>query len=230
MTTTTTSIEAPAWWVETERLMSVFDPSFSHRPAQARAAVHIDVAIRSRTHAALDLPTGSGKSLLALAAAEHATGRTVISTATKALQNQIRDKDEPALRAAGIITKDVVILEGRGNFACLNRAVHELDKVQAAAKKIIRMVTKHLRANPELARRDQIPVAIPDWIWSRICSDSDACEVLECRSTGGCAYSRVRDRARLADIVVVNHSLLLADATIKAGSAVNWGKRPPGGS
>lgn len=227
MTTITTSVSAPDWWLETERLMSLADPSFAHRPAQARAATVFDSALRSRTHAALDLPTGSGKSLLALAAAEHATGRTVISTATKALQSQIRDKDEPNLRAAGVLTKEVVILEGRGNFACLNRAVHEIDKLQPASKKIVRMVTKHLRANPGEARRDQIPVAIPDHLWVRICSDTDACDILDCRISSTCAYTKVRDHARIAEIVVVNHSLLLADAQIKGGSAVNWGLKTP---
>lgn len=220
MTTTT----IPSWWIETERLMSAADPSFAHRPQQAAAARVLDRAFRSRTHAALDLPTGSGKTLLALAAAEQAKGRTVISTATKALQNQIRDIDEPTLRAAGVLTRSVVILEGRSNFVCLNRAIHEKDRIQVAAKKTVAAVIKHLRKHPDAARRDQIPVAIQDWVWARICSDSDACDALDCSNGAACAYTVIREAARSAAIVVVNHSLLLADATIKGGRGINWGK------
>jgi len=216
----------PTWWEITEKQMSAADPSFKHRPQQAQAASILDAAIRSRTHVALDLPTGSGKSVLALAAAEQAAGRTVISTATRALQSQLRDKDIPALQAAGVLTRSIVVLEGRSRYACYNRAIRELDKAQPASKKIIRSVLKHLRSRPEEARQDQIPVGIPEWVWSRICSDSDACGVQDCRKTSTCAYTVARDLARVADIVIVSHALLLADASIKDG-ALDWGKRSP---
>jgi ATP-dependent DNA helicase DinG len=223
---TTTYPTPPEWWTDAESLVAASDPSFAHRPPQAEAARLIAEAFRSRTHTAIDAPVGLGKSMAALTAAENATGRTVISTATKALQNQMRDTDIPFLQAVGVLTREVVVLEGRNNFACLNRAVHELDRANPAAKKTIKAVIKHLRKAPEAARRDQIPVAIPDWLWSRLSSDSDVCGVLMCKNTSTCAYEKIRNHARSADIVIVNHHVLLADASIKGGDAASWGLRP----
>lgn len=218
--------EPPIWWADAESLVGTVDPSFSSRPPQAEAARLIGHAFATKTHAAIDAPVGLGKSMACLVAAENATGRSVISTATRALQEQLRSIDVPALQDAGVLTRTVVVLDGRSRWACKNRATHELDRISKPGKKVIRAVLKHLKANPEAARREDIPVAIPDWVWSRICSDTDACGVLDCKNGGACAYTVQRNAARMADIVIVNHHVLLADAAIKAGDLVSWGRRP----
>jgi ATP-dependent DNA helicase DinG len=219
--------DPPVWWSDAESLVAASDPSFASRAPQAEAARLIGEAFTTKTHAAIDAPVGLGKSMACLVAAENAKGRTVISTATRALQEQLRSIDIPALQDAGVLTRSVVVLDGRSRWACQARAVHELDRISKPGQKVIREVLKHLRANPEEARREDIPVAIPDWVWSRICSDTDACGVLGCKDGGtACAYTRQRNAARAADIVIVNHHVLLADAAIKAGDPVSWGLRP----
>ena len=71
-------------------------------------------------------------------------------------------------------------------------------------------------------------MAIPEWVWTTICSDADACAAMNCgtlKSTS-CAYTTVRNMARSVPIVITNHSLLLADAALKGGSLVSSGRRP----
>lgn len=211
---TTTTIPLPDFWDSFSTILSESSPSFAPRAPQAAAARLIRAAL-GRTHAAVDAPTGVGKAYAVLAAAHDRPGRTVISTATRALQAQLADRDIPALQAAGAIHRSVAVLEGRSHFRCSNRARAALRHCQPAAREHIEAILAQ-----SADRRDRMDIAVPDWAWAMVCSDSDACRALNCHRVGGCAYTDLRDLARRADIVVVNHHVLLADAALK--SAADW--------
>jgi len=218
----------PRFWRDTEVALADAYPWFKPRAQQATLTAHMWDVLQRRSHGAVEAKTGTGKSISCLMVAEALPGRVVISTATRALQSQYRDVDIPMLQSAGLLTKDVVILDGRGRWLCVARAKKELaGELQAEGKRILKRLLKALDKDPsQRLVRDLLPVGVPDWLWTRISSDPDACQALGC-APGSCAYLTERDRARSAGIVIVNHSLLLADASLKAGSAVAWGRRSP---
>src|SRR4029079_9559766 len=119
------------------------------------------------------------------------------STATRALQAQYRDVDVPRLEEAGLLKKQVVVLGGRGRWLCRRRAEKELNgDLQAEGKRILKKLFKELDKDPSRKLvRDLLPVGVPDWLWTRISSDPDACRTLSC-APGNCAYLTEREFAR----------------------------------
>jgi len=216
----------PRFWRDTEVALTEKYSWFKPREQQASLVAHMWDVLSRRAHGAIEAPTGTGKSAAALMVAEALPDRVVISTATRALQAQYRDVDVPRLEEAGLLKKHVVVLDGRGRWLCRRRAEKELNgELQAEGKRILKKLFKELDKSPDTKLvRDLLPVGVPDWLWTRIQSDPDACRTLSC-APGTCAYLTEREFARSAGIVIVNHSLLLADAAIKAGGAVAWGRK-----
>jgi ATP-dependent DNA helicase DinG len=220
----------PRYWMDVEAVLAAEVPGFKHRPQQAELVGLMWDAFQTRTTAAVEAPTGTGKSWAALMVAEATSERVVISTATRALQAQYRDKDVPTLQKLGLLTRSVVVLEGRQNYICWNRLNREANSsdVNPGARRILKSLQK-LGAQPRdtrPGRRDELGVGVPDWLWERVRSDSDACSAMNCDSVN-CPYTASRAAARSAGIVIVNHYILLADAAIKNGSGVSWGRRSP---
>ena len=214
----------PQFWTAAETILQTKIPTFTPRPQQAQLATLMWEAATNRTHAAIEAPTGSGKTYAALIVADQLTNRTIISTATRALQAQIKNTDIPTLRNIGLLNQDTIVLEGRQNYACRQRLTKETTIVNATAKKTLKKVAKELDNTD--GHRDTLTTPIPDWLWERIRSDSDACRANHCNPQN-CAYLTLRAQARTAGIVIVNHNVLLADALIKRKNAVAWGKRTP---
>jgi ATP-dependent DNA helicase DinG len=212
----------PKWWDEAVAVLGR-DPSFIRRESQDRTVEILADAFAARRHAAVEAPTGTGKAIGSLLVAEHNVYRTVISTATRALQEQIRTVDVPRLQGVGLLSGEVVVLQGRARYACGNRLDLALGERGGSGVRHLRALRKALQGSSGL--REDLP-PVPDLVWAKVCSDADACRGLGCTG-GSCAYTAVRDAARAADLVVVNHHVLLADAAIKAGSAVSWGRRSP---
>ena len=220
MTTTT-----PAFFTDAEAVLAGQMPGYAPRAQQAELAGLMWDAFRGRRHTAIEARVGTGKSIVALLVADQLAGRTVISTATRALQSQYGSSDIPALRRMGLLGQDAVVLDGRRNHACRARAASEALVVNPAARKVLRAVLAELDGDADHdGSRDALATPVPDWLWDRVCSDADSCRAAGCHP-GSCGYLALRDRARAAGIVVVNHHVLLADAMIKGRSGVAWGRR-----
>ncbi|HXF45648.1 MAG TPA: ATP-dependent DNA helicase, partial [Burkholderiaceae bacterium] len=162
--------------------------------------------------------TGTGKTFAYLVPALLAGGKVLVSTGTKALQDQVFRKDLAAVRRALALPLDVALLKGRQNYVCL----HRLARAQSEGQFASRQDVAHLRAVARFARvsasgdrseLDEVPEQAP--IWAAVTSTRENCLGQECAHFDECFVYRARRAAQAADVVVVNHHLFFADLAMK---------------
>ncbi len=171
---------------------------------------------------AVEAGTGTGKSLAylipTLARALRRGERVVVSTNTHTLQEQLMQKDLPALRQWLPWDFEACILKGRPNYVSLRRWRRFLAEPCADEEelrfKLKVMVWLHQtqtgdRSELRLQGREEVH-------WARIASDPLDCVGVHCTAED-CYVHRARAEAEAADLVVVNHALLLADAAQGGG-------------
>ena len=210
-------------------LLSRTLPEFERRPQQAEMMKAVAGAFNSGSHLMVEAGTGVGKSLAyLLPAITHSVSngsRVVVSTNTINLQEQLLNKDIPALREAlednGVIPRgqlQVAPLKGRANYLCLRRW-GLLARGEEPTAEDARLLAKTLvwlqdtctgdRGEINLSGRD-VPA------WGRVsAADKGRCPGM--RGEGPCFLRSARDRAEAAHVVVVNHALLLSDLAMGGG-------------
>jgi len=185
---------------------------FSPRPGQLAMAEHVQAAMENRETALFEAGTGTGKTYAYLVPAllNEASGPVVISTYTKNLQDQLMRDDLPKLQAALNTAKKAALLKGRRNYLCnrrfgqfLTRSKLSPDAAMVALKIIIWLEQGSTGDLEQLNMSHQ-----GEHFLRAISADSPACR-LECTAATGCPYQRARQRASQADILVVNHALLV---------------------
>ena len=196
---------------------------FEHRPQQEQMLASVTKAMYHNQHLVVEGGTGVGKSMsYLLPAALFAISkgqRVVISTNTINLQEQLMNKDIPALtevlEQSGMVEPAVLkaaLLKGRTNYLCLRRWNHlarndspTIDDARLLSKTSVWMQTTQSgdRAEINLAGRDA-------GSWSHISAgEKGFCPGL--RDGTPCFLRAARERAEQAHIIVVNHALLLSD-------------------
>jgi ATP-dependent DNA helicase DinG len=203
---------------------------YDYRPQQLGFARAVQKTFGERGVLLADAPTGTGKSAAYLApamldAASSSGGRVVVSTATLALQAQLLSEDLPPMRAAaadlmGYPEEEGItyaVLKGRSNFLCVRR--HQ-DTLRAGTILDTDLISNLdlWATETETGDREDLPFRLPVGPWMEIASDGEDCSPRLCTFREGCFYYAHRDRAGEADLVVVNHSLLLANAA--SGGAI----------
>lgn len=188
---------------------------FNSRPQQTAMAARVAHAMAAGEDLVAEAATGVGKTFAYLVPAALSGRRVVVSTATRHLQDRIFDRDLPTtLRALGV-PADIALLKGRANYLCREW----LDQ----------------RAKQGELHEDALPLAeISEWaartrtgdiaeftglddgspLWRELTSTTETCIGKTCPQFDNCFVERARRRAARADIVVVNHYLLLADMMI----------------
>jgi len=192
---------------------------FAPRPEQVAMAEAVDAAIRAGHNLVVEAGTGTGKTLAYLVPALLSGHRILISTGTKTLQDQLYHRDLPVIGKALGRPMEVRLLKGRANYLCLYR----LDVVRGDAggsdDARIGRALPQLQEWADRTRTGDIAeiTAIPeDWpLWSRVTSTVDNCLGSRCAWFEDCHVFAARQGAREADLVVVNHHLLMADLTMK---------------
>jgi ATP-dependent DNA helicase DinG len=193
-------------------------PSFEPRPDQAKMLEAVATAFEQRRDLLVEAGTGTGKTLAYLLPILATGRRAVISTATRQLQEQIVRHDLPtALLAAGTMAK-IAVLKGRSNYLCHERVERTLGGRIARRERIdarLDRVAVALRTSPDgdIARLEGLADADP--IWPDVTSTSDNCLGSDCPFVRECFVLRARRRALEADVVVVNHHVLLADYALR---------------
>jgi ATP-dependent DNA helicase DinG len=144
------------------------------------------------------------------------SGKTaIISTANKALQEQLFYKDIPFVQRS-IQQFDAALVKGVGNYVCLDRLEEVRTGILDAAQgQEVRRVVDTIQDPSDTFDGDfeTLPVQISSALRSRIGGDSDQCAWSKCQYFGECYIRRMRERAQQAQVIVVNHTLLLLDAT-----------------
>lgn len=181
-------------------------PGYEARPQQLELAHLIERAFSTQTTGIFEAGTGTGKSLAALIPALLSGKKVVVSTNTISLQEQYINKDIPALKAMLPFKFEAALMKGRGNYLGLRRwEEHLID--QEMDDRLVDWV--HTTAFGDISELE----FVPHWeTWNEINSDSDDCLRNKCPNFNDCFYFEAKKRAEDADLLVVNHALLLADA------------------
>ncbi|MEH6453422.1 MAG: ATP-dependent DNA helicase [Psychromonas sp.] len=198
-------------------------PHFISRDAQVEMAEAVAETIKTKQQLVVEAETGTGKTFAYLAPAlltfdKAISEKIIISTGSKALQEQLFLKDLPLLVEATNFSGVVTLLKGRSNYLCnerLNRFMletkHKDRSLQIELVKIknwsIATKTGDIAEIKDLAEDAQI---IPS-----ITSNNDNCLGRECPSFDDCFIVKARKKAMDADLVVINHHLFFADLAVK---------------
>jgi ATP-dependent DNA helicase DinG len=210
-----------------ERVAAAFAPAgalagavagFTARDSQRELALAVFDTIAERGTLVAEAGTGTGKTFAYLVPALVAGGKVLISTGTKALQDQVFGKDLAAVRKALGLDLQVALLKGRQNYVCL----HRLARTEAEGMLASRQDVQHLRAIVQFARStdsgdraalSEVPEGAP--IWLQVTSTRENCLGQECPRFSDCFVMKARRAALAADVVVVNHHLFLADLALR---------------
>jgi ATP-dependent DNA helicase DinG len=213
-----------------EGVTSALDRS-ERREGQIEMARLVENAIADGHHLVVQAGTGTGKTLAYLVPALVSGTQLVVSTATKALQDQLADKDLPFLaehlgEQQGI-EFDWAILKGRSNYVCLQRlremsnpdqAQLELDTLAVTTQAEIKKIADWAGSSPtgDMAELDWSP---SDNAWRAISVGSDECPGADrCPLGEPCFAEQARRRAAAADVIVVNTYLYGLD--VASGGAI----------
>ncbi len=194
---------------------------FEDRPEQLRMAFAATDALNQHRIALIEAGTGTGKSLAYLVPSIlWALGnkeRLVVSTNTINLQEQLTRKDLPFLKRATNLDFEVVLVKGRSNYLCLRR-------LESASAEPGLFDTEHVGELSALrdwagqtkdGSREDLSFIPHSTLWEEVCCEADQCSRSRCPHFNVCFFHQSRRRAARADILVVNHSLLLADLALR---------------
>lgn len=178
------------------------------------------VASAMDTHDSLiaEAGTGTGKTYAYLVPAMLWGGKTIISTGTKHLQDQIFARDIPTVRRALAVPVSVAMLKGRSNYLChyyLERAQQEArfaSRHEAAQLREI-VTFAQITKSGDKAELASVPENSP--VWAQVTSTRDNCLGQECPRYKDCFVMLARKEAQQADLVVVNHHLFFADVMLR---------------
>ncbi len=192
---------------------------FAPRPEQLAMAHEVADAIVAGHHLVIEAGTGTGKTLAYLVPALLSGQQVIISTGTRTLQDQLFHRDLPMIGAALGRPVTVQLLKGRSNYLCRYR----LDSVDNAFEgQVPRYLTGEIRQLKAWAARTHTGdiaefdgIAEDSLLWPRVTSTVDNCLGSRCDRFDDCHVIAARQAAREADLVVVNHHLLMADLTMK---------------
>jgi len=192
--------------------------NFAPREAQQSMADAVEDAIHHGNILITEAGTGTGKTFAYLVPALLSGKKVVISTGTKTLQDQLFHRDIPTVRAALNVPVDIALLKGRSNYLCLHRLELAGEKSRFR-KSDLRKQLQSVRDWSIQTKTGDIaecsPVAEDAMIWSSVTANADNCLGQECSSYNECYMFKARRRAQQADILVVNHHLLLADMALR---------------
>jgi ATP-dependent DNA helicase DinG len=195
-------------------------PDYAYRPEQAVMAKAVGAALARLEPLIVEAGTGTGKTFAYLIPALLSGRSVIISTGTRTLQDQLFRRDVPMLAKALGLPAKLALLKGRTNYLCRHRL--ELATQQGALLAPERGVSRLLARvsrwaattkSGDLAELTDLPEQSP--IWPSITSTRENCLGQECPQYSRCHVIEARRNAQAADIVVVNHHLLLADLALK---------------
>lgn len=193
-------------------------PAFRPREAQQALARSVADAIDRRGTLLAEAGTGTGKTFAYLVPALLSGLKTIVSTGTRALQDQLFHRDLPRVRDALGNGLRSALLKGRANYLCLYRLEQARGEPRLTSREQIhqfqRIVAWAGRTRMgDMAELDGLPEDTP--LLPLVTSTVDNCLGNECPFWSECFLVQARQRAQAADVVVVNHHLLLADLALK---------------
>lgn len=201
-------------------------PGGERREPQRNMTVAVADAIATGRHLLVQAGTGTGKSWAYLVPAILSDKRTVVATATKALQDQLAGKDLPFLQRHLDKPFDFAVLKGRSNYVCVQRIAEisgegqlALDGLAGRASPAELATLKTWAAATATGDRAELPAEPSPQAWTAVSVSAEECPgAARCPKGDACFAEAARRRAAEADVVVVNLHLLGLD--VATGGAV----------
>ena len=198
---------------------------YEEREEQVRMMETVAEAMNGGEHLMVEAGTGTGKSMAYLLPAIYYSvrngRRVVISTNTLNLQDQLYQKDIPALQACLPVAFRTAILKGRANYLCLRRwLVLSRSPNLSPAETQLLIKTLIWLSTTESGDRSELNLSPRESdLWSRISAQVESCALSNCPQfrRGNCFVLRARRNAEGAHLLVVNHALLLSDLAASGG-------------
>lgn len=206
--------------------------SFEERPEQIEMLTSIIEAFNKQKFAFIEAGTGVGKSLAYLLPAifqcVHSDTKCVISTHTITLQEQLLQKDIPFILECLNLNLEVVLVKGMGNYLCIRKlfdlldhaSIHTIDQreelleVEEWAKETSDGSLSDIKKMPQKTS------------WDKLNCESDACSFVKCPHYKDCFFFKARKKSKDAQLLIANHSLLLADLKAQEVEASGSGILP----
>jgi ATP-dependent DNA helicase DinG len=190
---------------------------FRTREQQVEMAEAILEAVERCGVLVAEAGTGTGKTFAYLAPALLGGGKVIISTGTKTLQDQLFDRDLPAVRAALAYGTSISLLKGRANYVCLYRLKRAAEMGVRSSEEAtqLRRIERFAGVTATGDRADLADVPEDAPVWMHATSTRDNCLGQSCPDYRDCFVMRARKNALAADVVVVNHHLFFADLALR---------------
>lgn len=204
--------------IDVERIISSVMPDYESRLGQQQFVQAITDAFQAKEHGLFEVGTGTGKTFAYLLAAlfwSKVSGeKVVISTYTIQLQEQIKEKELTMLKEALPFSFQTALLKGRNHYLCLRKFEQSL--FNPGEKNYDSDLTKmqFLVWLNETESGDIEELNLPSGgreFWDKVQSDTASCLHDKCPWHSRCFYYRAKRKADQADLIVTNHSLMLAD-------------------
>lgn len=193
-------------------------PGFAPREQQTTMASAVEEAIADRQTLIAEAGTGTGKTFAYLVPALMSGKRVIVSTGTKALQDQLFHRDLPRVRSVLGARLKAALLKGRANYLCLYRMEQaHRDGRFASREQVAQIQTIRAWASRTVSGDKAELVEIPEDspLWPQVTSSTENCIGSDCPNFAECHVVKARQAAQEADIVIVNHHLLFADLAIR---------------
>ncbi|MGX2970304.1 ATP-dependent DNA helicase [Ursidibacter sp. B-7004-1] len=210
-----------------EKINDAFSPNgrlssniqgFRPRQAQLEMAQAVGRAVKFASSAVIEAGTGTGKTFAYLVPALLSGKKTIVSTGSKNLQDQLFSRDLPTIQKALNYTGKVALLKGRANYLCLERLDQLIAMGVLGDKSVLNDLSKVRKWHSSTKTGDLsecITIAEDSPILPQLVSTTESCLGSDCPNYKECYVVQARKRAMEADIVVVNHHLFCADMAVK---------------
>jgi ATP-dependent DNA helicase DinG len=190
---------------------------YEYRPGQLEMAKAVELALKEHRHLIVEAGTGTGKTLAYLLPALRTGQRVIISTGTKALQDQLFFRDVPFLETL-LGSLRVCYMKGRANYLCRHKlttlrtqpilsGLEEIDQYRQISE------WEQTTETGDRAEISGMPESSP--LWNKLDARTEACLGSTCPDYRRCFITEMRRKALESDIIIVNHHLFFADLSVK---------------
>ncbi|MGD0831750.1 MAG: ATP-dependent DNA helicase [Terracidiphilus sp.] len=194
---------------------------YEYRPGQLQMAKAVEQALAERRHLIVEAGTGTGKTLAYLLPALRTGQCVIISTGTKALQDQLFFRDIPFLETL-VGDLRVCYMKGRANYLCRHKLTALRDQPILSGLEEIDQYHQIAQWEQTTETGDRAEISgLPESsaLWQKLDARTEACLGSTCPDYHRCFITEMRRRALESDIIIVNHHLFFADQSVKREAA-----------